>query len=64
MLPRDVTNRKNALEKEAQRQQTLDGHLQELSPKEQVIRYTEQRFREAAIEWLIVTDQASIISLP
>lgn len=37
-------------------QDTLDGHLRDLPP-ERVIPYSDKVFREAAVEWLIVTDQ-------
>ncbi|KAK7686048.1 hypothetical protein QCA50_010860 [Cerrena zonata] len=57
MLPRDVKARKEALRKDAERQQTLEGHLKVLPAKEHAIKYTEKHFREAAIEWLIGTDQ-------
>jgi hypothetical protein len=34
----------------------LDGHLQNL-PLEQVVPYSDKVFREAAVEWVIATDQ-------
>ncbi|KAJ7257844.1 hypothetical protein C8J57DRAFT_1074314 [Mycena rebaudengoi] len=37
------------------RQQTLDPHLQEKPERE--VPYSDQLFRDAAIEWLIATDQ-------
>lgn len=62
-LPKVVKARKAALDKEAERQQTLHAHLKDLPQKERVIKYTEQCFREAAIRWLIATDQVSLPSL-
>ena len=38
-------------------QGTLDGHLRELPPTARVIPYSDKAFREAAVEWLIATDQ-------
>jgi hypothetical protein len=35
----------------------LDGHLKEVPKSEQVTPYSDATFREAAIEWLIATDQ-------
>lgn len=58
MLPKDVKARKAALNKESQ-QQLIDSHLQPLSEEKKKIKYSEKRFREAAIEWLIATDQVS-----
>ena len=40
-------------------QDTLDGHL----PSERVVPYSDKVFREAAIEWLIATDQVCYPSL-
>jgi hypothetical protein len=42
------------------RQGRLDSHLQEMPRKERVIPYTDALFREAAIEWLVATDQVTI----
>ena len=41
-------------------QHTLDGHLGEIPKMERVIPYTDSIFREAAIKWLIATDQVCI----
>jgi hypothetical protein len=41
------------------RQTRLDGHLEDISHKERVVPYTDARFREAAIEWLVATDQVN-----
>ena len=38
-------------------QSTLDGHLRDVPPSERVIPYSDKAFREAAVEWLIATDQ-------
>ncbi|KAJ7437945.1 hypothetical protein FB451DRAFT_1060662, partial [Mycena latifolia] len=38
-------------------QPTLDDHLKEIPPKEVIIPYSDEAFREAAIEWLVATDQ-------
>jgi len=39
------------------KQDRLDGHLREVPRKERVVPYTDAQFREAAIEWLVATDQ-------
>lgn len=54
MLPPDVIKR-NEKAKSAQR--TLDSHLVQEKLASRVLSYTDQRFRQAAIEWLIATDQ-------
>ncbi|TFY82656.1 hypothetical protein EWM64_g1349 [Hericium alpestre] len=54
-LPGDVKDQKV---KDAQLSQTqLDSHLQKMPPAEHVVPYSDKVFHEAAIEWLIVTDQ-------
>lgn len=40
---------------------TLDRDLREKKLKERVVPYTDKAFRQAAIEWLVATDQASCI---
>jgi hypothetical protein len=39
------------------RQGRLDGHLREIVPTTKVAPYSDKAFREAAVEWLIATDQ-------
>lgn len=55
MLPKDTKRRK--LDAAADSQARLDTHLREPQPKERIIPYSDAIFREAAIEWLIETDQ-------
>ncbi|KAI0037709.1 hypothetical protein FA95DRAFT_1506641, partial [Auriscalpium vulgare] len=54
-LPGDVKSRKEK-EKKAN-QSRIDSHLQEKPAKERVIPYSDRLFREAAIQWLIETNQ-------
>jgi len=57
MLPKDAEKRrKDAL---ADNQSRLDPHLREKPQKEAIIPYSDERFRDAAIEWLVSTDQVS-----
>lgn len=53
-LPRDVKKRKAA---EGQVTRTLDHDLREKKLSKRVVKYTEEPFCRAAIEWLIATDQ-------
>ncbi|KAF9456143.1 ribonuclease H-like domain-containing protein [Collybia nuda] len=56
-LAEDVSQRKKErLASEAQ-QSKLDPHLQMRVPTKRVIPYSDQLFRQAAVEWLIATDQ-------
>lgn len=55
-LPGDIKKRKAAVELVTQ---TLDRDLQEKKVKERVVPYTDKRFHQAAIEWLVSTDQVS-----
>lgn len=55
MLPKDVKARKDAQQETNQlHQASLDPHLRDIP---RVIPYSDKRFHEAAIEWLIATDQ-------
>jgi hypothetical protein len=56
MLPKDAKKRRNnAASTEAQLR--LDPHLREKPRKEKVVAYNDELFRDAAIEWLVSTDQ-------
>lgn len=48
--------------KEKVKQTLLNGHLQEIPKKEQATPYSDAAFHEAAIEWLITTDQVWVSS--
>ena len=58
MLPRDTEARLQESKADAEKQTTLDSHLAE---QETVVPYSDAVFREAALEWLIATDQVCII---
>jgi len=57
MLPGDIKVRK---EKAAATNQTLDKHLKEKKLSDCVAPYSDKVFRQAAIEWLVVTDQVCV----
>jgi hypothetical protein len=58
-LPKAVKARKAAQEAEDHsKQSSLDPHLEE---RKTFIPYSDSLFREAAIEWLISTDQVSLL---
>lgn len=57
MLPRDTEARRKQNEKRLA-QSTLTSHLREKPPPPPpVVKYTDTLFRNAAVEWLIATDQ-------
>jgi hypothetical protein len=58
MLPKDAKQRRK--EAEADKQQRIDPHLVEIPQKERVVPYSDNLFRDAAIEWLVSTDQVHI----
>jgi hypothetical protein len=60
MLPKDTKNRRQAAAKDTQ--QRLDPHLEEKPSRARAISYTDELFREAAIEWLVSTDQVSEVT--
>jgi hypothetical protein len=55
-LPGDVLKRKAAAEQVIR---TLDRDLREKKPSEQIVKYSDNTFHQAVIEWLVATDQAS-----
>ena len=64
MLPEDSATRKaaaleaTALEATAKLQQgRVDEHFETLKPGDKPIPYSDTSFREAALQWLIQTDQ-------
>jgi hypothetical protein len=57
MLPEDAkARRKEAFEK-AMEQSQVDEHFHPVDPNDKPVSYTDDVFREAAIQWLIRTDQ-------
>jgi hypothetical protein len=56
-LPGDVKKRKEASEQAAR---TLDQDFVEKKLADRVISYSDRLFRQAAIEWLVATDQARL----
>jgi hypothetical protein len=58
-LPDAVKQAKEAadIDRDMLQQSSLDGHLRKIPQQERVIPYSDKLFREAAIEWLIATDQ-------
>ena len=59
MLPSDAQARRLAAVSANAEQGTLDDHVQEVAPTERVVPYSHKLFREAAVEWLITTNQVS-----
>ncbi|KAG1877868.1 hypothetical protein DFJ58DRAFT_644237, partial [Suillus subalutaceus] len=54
MLPGDVKARKEKAEHD---QQIITSHLTERKIAERVVLYSDSLFKQAAIEWLVATDQ-------
>ena len=57
MLPKDAEKCWN--DATSEKQSHLDSHLREKPQKERVITYNNDVFRDAAIEWLVSTNQVS-----
>ena len=55
MLPKDAEKHQN--DATSEKQSHLDLHLREKPQKKRVIPYHNDLFRDAAIEWLVSTDQ-------
>ncbi|KIJ07910.1 hypothetical protein PAXINDRAFT_89641 [Paxillus involutus ATCC 200175] len=56
-LPDDVKAHKTASAAANMRQGTLDKHVQEIEPEAHILPYTDKLFCEAAVKWLITTNQ-------
>jgi len=57
-LPKVVQERKDAaLAADRAKQQSLDPHLTKELPQERVIPYSDDLFRDAAVQWLVETHQ-------
>ncbi|KAI0057137.1 hypothetical protein BV25DRAFT_1767759, partial [Artomyces pyxidatus] len=56
-LPNDVKAQKEKALQAALKQSQLDPHLRPPDVKEKKVHYTDQIFHEAAIQWLVDTDQ-------
>jgi hypothetical protein len=63
MLPEDSANRKAAAVKAKLQQGRVDEHFETLKPGDKPIPYSDTTFREAALQWLIQTDQVCCLSL-
>lgn len=60
MLPSDSDERRKAAAAEEKRklsQTFVDDHYKIQTPEDKPIRYTHEIFQEAAIQWLVETDQ-------
>ena len=55
MLPGDIKARKEHA------QQRIKAHLTERKLDERVIPYSDKLFKQAAIEWLVATDQVRLL---
>jgi len=63
-LPKAIKSRKEAQAAvEDAKQLMLHPHLKEQPPLETYVAYSDALFREAAIEWLVSTDQVCIFTL-
>ena len=57
MLPKDTQERPKLLVETTLRQSAVDDHFEAALPKAKPVPYTDELFHEAAIEWLIETNQ-------
>lgn len=65
MLPDDTKARRAATLEAILHQTQVNGHFKVAAPEDKPEPYSDQLFKDAAIQWLIETDQVSgFISLP
>ena len=55
MLPEDTKERREALQ--SLQQSAVDEHFKSVAPEDKPITYSDEIFKEAAIEWLIEMNQ-------
>lgn len=55
MLPEDTKSRKAQLH--GKQQTAVDDHFEKARPEDKPEPYSDERFKEAAIQWLVETDQ-------
>lgn len=55
MLPEFTARQRQG--QEDKRQQSITEHLVEREPREHVVPYSDERFKRAALEWVIATNQ-------
>jgi hypothetical protein len=60
MLPGDAKERK-ATQHVMLQQTQVNDHFPAIKPEDKPLPYTDELFKEAAIEWLIQTDQVSFL---
>jgi hypothetical protein len=60
MLPEDTKERRQALADQTLRQSAVNDHFKPATPEDKPTRYSDELFKEAAIEWLIETNQVSL----
>jgi hypothetical protein len=56
MIPEDAKARREAISN-AMEQSQLDDHFQRVNPEDKPVPYSDGIFKDAAIQWLIETDQ-------
>jgi hypothetical protein len=60
MLLRDTKHCKLEAAATAKNQARLNGHLRKQEEKDCIVPYSDSLFREAAIQWLVKTDQVCV----
>ena len=52
-----MAQQKEQCRQELQKQPSITDHYKHVEPTDWVVLYSDERFRQAALEWLIETDQ-------
>lgn len=63
MLAEDSKERRKAVADEILKQTSVDDHFKKAAPEDKPTPYTDELFKEAAIEWLIETNQVCYLYL-
>jgi hypothetical protein len=59
MLPEDAKARRKAALEKVMEQTQVDDHFRPMKPEDKPTPYSDEVFKQAAIQWLIETDQVS-----
>lgn len=62
MLPEDAKARRKEATANAKEQTQVNDHFHKVNPEDKPAPYSDEFFNEAAIRWLIETDQVCYIS--
>jgi hypothetical protein len=61
MIPEDAKARREEAIANAKEQTQVDDHFHHVKPEDKPVPYSDENFKEAAIQWLVETDQVCTV---